>query len=143
MFIKLILLMLICLICTIVNVSHASDRWVAVNKGQTYIDNNLTIDDKGIVSFWLKMYPPKKQKFSYEIMYLSVNCISREVAVESDTTYSKNGTVLNNFTENYRDWNKIVPESIMEPVYDRVCPKSDQRFRFVPSSGDEIPVESK
>lgn len=86
----------------------------------------------GIKEIWIKMIFPKKEvretygaryKIStgYGVSYVKINCIEREFATVFATKYDKNGNVIKQDKVSYIEYQKIIPESLMEVIYRYVC----------------------
>lgn len=86
----------------------------------------------GIKEIWIKIIYPEKEvretygaryKIStgYGVAYTKINCIEREFFTVFAVKYDKNGNVIKQDKSSYIEYQKIIPESLMDNIYRYVC----------------------
>lgn len=126
--------LLVALMLLFQSVSHAqTSNWIyiATNKDGTTISHHkdATSNDEAGIKVWLKsvdkVITVKKQKYqNTETKSLFLyNCESKQYKLLKVVTYSSNGKVLDDWSENelLADWVDIIPDSMGETMSRAVC----------------------
>lgn len=103
----------------------------SVNKMDYYIKDIRKTYKDDVYSIWLKIeYPEKKVKNkkgqwttvagNHTISSSDINCTEKETKLDRVIKYSNKGIVLKDQTM-YSEWERIIPESMAEAVFNFVC----------------------
>ena len=67
----------------------------------------------------------KYKDLSYEQNLIEINCANRKSRTLKGTSYSRDGSVLWNFTPEAPDWNEVVPGSVVVALYEIICKQKE------------------
>lgn len=95
-------------------------------------DYNLNFDKDKLYSIWNKalndgteiwqeLEKASGKKPWYNKSLWIVNCTKKEIAIKSVVSYDIKENVIDNFDDNYLNWQNVVPETIGEGIYTNVC----------------------
>ncbi len=115
-----VFLMLVTLM--IVNTAFAEWELVATSpdgKLHAYIDGARIKREKSIVSYWYKQEEPDDM---YTSLKAEINCKTLERREHDSYEYNKNGDVVKEDNSS-TPWKEIVPESVNDLIYKRLCKK--------------------
>src|SRR6478672_5428294 len=127
----------------ILSLNAFSQNWVEVTKdkfGNKYYIKSSIISKGGnfgnnsIIKIWTKQTVNKisdqrskgKGKVylnAYMLILMEFDCENLKSRTLSQTAYSSKGAIIgeNNVNENFSDWNYIIPDSVGETIFQKVC----------------------
>jgi hypothetical protein len=117
-----------------------SKVWAKVTEVYYYNKTNL-IKSSNIISVWIyKIITDDKRKetieevkksnfeksskyqhYDHELMFLKIDCKNRQIKMENFIDYDDDGKVIDSDTYKDIGWISIVPETIMEELYNKLC----------------------
>lgn len=96
-----------------------------------YDEQSITHPSKNIVRVWTRwdytekgemMFKKKYENLNYKRQLEGVDCVGKRDRILSFTSYDKEGRVINSASGGI-EWDDIVPESVADALYKKVCGK--------------------
>jgi len=103
---------------------RVTDMRVISEKYRAIYEKYKDLKSKGLASSY-KDLESKYKDLSYEQNLIEINCANRKSRTLKGTSYSRDGSVLWNFTPEAPDWNEVVPGSVVVVLYEIICKQKE------------------
>lgn len=103
----------------------------SVDNIEYFIKDSRKLNSSNVYTFWVKaQFPDKKIKNKkgqfitvpgkYSVGSWEINCVEKESKLDRVISYNNKGIVTGD-DNMFSGWNKIVPDSIAESIFELVC----------------------